>query len=234
MKRITRRLVALLLLISFEVAVLWIIGVVSFILFFYLTHKVFVDREYALDMAVLSFVEQQRTPSLTKFMKFISFFASHEYLMVAPPLVVCAMLFSRKMHWYALLVLVNSVSITLLNQGLKHLFSRPRPITALLEQSGKSFPSGHAMIGIVFYGLFIYIIYHLVGNRFWRWFWCLFILGFILLIGYSRIYLHVHYFTDVVAGFAIGSLWLILSIHFLNKLEPLTSKQFRSRFYKEN
>ncbi|WP_161888295.1 phosphatase PAP2 family protein [Pontibacter russatus] len=69
--------------------------------------------------------------------------------------------------------------------------------------AGFSFPSGHTMIGGVFHGLLIYIIWTTVENRTWRWVLSGFLTLVVLLVGLSRIYLKVHYATDVAAGYII-------------------------------
>jgi membrane-associated phospholipid phosphatase len=127
----------------------------------------------------------------------------------------------RHLQWFALKVLVISLTSTMLNQALKRVFERPRPETAMLEQSGLSFPSGHAMIGGSFYGLLIYIVWRTVPNPYWRWLLTIVLTLLLLLIGYSRIYLNVHYATDVLAGFSAGILWLLISVFFMRKLEKL-------------
>ena len=101
-----------------------------------------------------------------------------------------------------------------LNMILKDIFLRPRPdfSLAFLHASGFSFPSGHAMNSTAFYGMIAYLI--IITYRDWKvktlaiiaW------LGLSILIGFSRIYLGVHYFTDVAAGWAAGVLWLTICI----------------------
>ena len=84
---------------------------------------------------------------------------------------------------------------------------------------GYSFPSGHALIGIVFYGLFIYIIWHEVKQKWLKIFLIVVLILLILLISFSRIYLRVHYPSDVIAGLAIGFIWLVLSLQIVHRIE---------------
>jgi undecaprenyl-diphosphatase len=96
----------------------------------------------------------------------------------------------------------------ILNQLLKLLIHRARPEMILIHARGYSFPSGHAMLSVIAYGLFTYLL--CLQNRSWKKRVVL-VCGcaiLALLIGLSRIYLGVHYFSDVVAGFAAGGLWL--------------------------
>ena len=103
---------------------------------------------------------------------------------------------------------------------LKHIFNRARPDTPLLfEAKGLSFPSGHALMSITFYGLLIYIVYKSLKNKFFNWVLISLLILLILIIGFTRIYLNVHYASDVIAGYCIGFLWLVFAVWLLNRME---------------
>jgi membrane-associated phospholipid phosphatase len=103
---------------------------------------------------------------------------------------------------------------------LKHLFGRERPLIPLLEPArGLSFPSGHALMSMTFYGLLIYITWHSVKNIRLKWSLISFLFLLIIIIGFSRIYLRVHYTSDVLAGFAMGWLWIVVSLKVLRRIE---------------
>lgn len=225
MKRITQRLLSLLALLSVEVVVLWAVFWGCLLLFLYMANEVFRQGDTGLDDALFRFADSHTSPPVTRMMIFISFFASAEYLMVVPPLVVLVFSFYKGLRWLALKVLLISMSSAVLNQVMKGIFERPRPAFAMLEQSGLSFPSGHAMIGGAFYGLLIYIVWRTVQDRVLRWVLTVLLTLLILLIGYSRIYLKVHYATDVLAGYAMGFLWLLLSVYFMSRLERVFVKK---------
>ncbi|MFD2245824.1 phosphatase PAP2 family protein [Pontibacter ruber] len=221
MKPITQRFVRLLALLSVELVLIWAVFFICIALFVLMAHEVFIQKDNSLDTALFAFARSHTSPEVTRLMRFISFFASAEYLMVVPALVVLGFSWFEHMRWYGLKVLLISLTSSVLNQVLKRAFERPRPETAMLEQSGLSFPSGHAMIGGAFYGVLIYIVWQTVRSPFWRWLYTVLLTVLILLIGYSRIYLNVHYATDVVAGYAIGILWLIASVYLMRKLEKV-------------
>jgi undecaprenyl-diphosphatase len=104
--------------------------------------------------------------------------------------------------------------------GLKRLFGRERPSDQLLEQATNfSFPSGHALMSITFYGLLAYIGWHSIKNRPLKWVTIIFLISWILAIGASRIYLRKHYYSDVIAGFALGFLWLVVSLEVIRFIE---------------
>lgn len=119
----------------------------------------------------------------------------------------------------SILIWVNLVISTLLNQILKYIIQRPRPTEfRLIDESGYSFPSGHSMVSAAFYGFFIYLIYKNVKNKYLKWGLVSF-LGFLIIsIGVSRIYLGVHYTSDVLAGFLISISYLIIFITMINKI----------------
>lgn len=101
-----------------------------------------------------------------------------------------------------------------LNQFLKSLIQRPRPMhSAILSTQSWSFPSGHAMESLVEYGMVAYVVFVLVAwPRRWRVTVVLAAGVLILLIGSSRVYLGVHYFSDVLGGYAAGLIWLATCI----------------------
>src|SRR6185503_3049979 len=98
----------------------------------------------------------------------------------------------------------------LLNFLLKLLFERSRPVftNPIIVEQFFSFPSGHAMMSMIGYGMLAYFVLLRVSNRWARLAVVLIAAIIIILIGFSRIYLGVHYFSDVLAGFAAGGLWL--------------------------
>ena len=100
-----------------------------------------------------------------------------------------------------------------LNELLKQVFERARPETfRVVEALGYSFPSGHAMVSLCFYGMIAFLIARTIRSWVWRWFIIVSAGLFIFFIGISRIYLGVHYPSDVIAGYTAGATWLAFSI----------------------
>jgi undecaprenyl-diphosphatase len=81
-----------------------------------------------------------------------------------------------------------------------------------------SYPSGHATSGFIFYGLLVYLVWKTNIPKPYKWLTSSILILFSLLIGFSRIYLRVHYASDVVAGFCIGLAWLALSIWLIEQI----------------
>ena len=110
-----------------------------------------------------------------------------------------------------ILIWVNIAISTLLNQILKFIIQRPRPTEfRIIDERGYSFPSGHSMISATFYGFLIYLIYKNVKNKYLKYLLITMLIILIILIGTSRIYLGVHYTSDVLAGFLIAISYLII------------------------
>lgn len=143
---------------------------------------------------------------LTNFMKVITLFGS-AYVIVPCCIIL---LFALKNKKNKILMTSNLVIITLLNQLLKCVFRRLRPINGIISESGYSFPSGHSMVSMAFYGFLIYLLYK--SNFKYKNIFIGLLIVLILLIGISRIYLGVHYPTDVFGGFLLSISYLLLFI----------------------
>lgn len=115
-------------------------------------------------------------------------------------------------------IILNLVVATILNFLLKNILQRPRPMEyRIIDESGYSFPSGHSMVSMAFYGFLMYLIYKYVKNKYIKW-TLITILGILTIsIGISRIYLGVHYTSDVFAGFLMAISYLIVYISIVNK-----------------
>lgn len=104
---------------------------------------------------------------------------------------------------------VNLTLVLALNQVLKQIVHRPRPEGfRLIAESGYSFPSGHSMVAMAFYGLLAWMVWRYEKDRVVRWVCCLGFSLVVVAIGLSRVYLGVHYATDVIAGFCVSLAWL--------------------------
>ena len=113
-------------------------------------------------------------------------------------------------------IFLNLIVISLLNWILKNIVQRPRPNEfRLIDERGYSFPSGHSMISMAFYGFIIYLIYKNIQNKYIKCITIIILSILIFLIGLSRIYLGVHYTSDVLAGFLISIAYLNVITSFI-------------------
>ena len=141
---------------------------------------------------------------------------------LSSPLVLIVMslllLITNKDHKLSLLVILNLLLSTIGNTILKGIFLRERPSDfPLIDETGYSYPSGHSMISMAFYGFLIYIIWQTSWSKKAKIIFSICLGLVIFLIGCSRIYLRVHYPSDVVAGFAISFVYLCIFIHIIKK-----------------
>jgi membrane-associated phospholipid phosphatase len=216
------------ILLSKELLIILIVFVVSLLLFLFIAYRVFYLDKTGADERAFAFARGLVSDSMTSVMQFFTFFGSHKFLVPAN-LLLCAYFLLRKKSRYSIKISAIALSSLLIMLGLKLLFNRHRPLIPLLEPArGLSFPSGHAFMSTCFYGLLMLIIWkeerpHPVLK------WCLLICVILLLlvIGFSRVYLRVHYFTDVIAGYCVGFSWLFLSSYLIDQIRPIGLRRTR-------
>lgn len=187
----------------------WIIVALAIAIFVIITKKVVEKEIFQLDSIVYNFLVNYRTDFLNTIFKIITQFGSAIWLIT---ITILCMLFIKEKK-YKVTIPINLIVIAVLNSILKNIFVRPRPNELrIIDELGFSFPSGHSMASMAFYGYLIYIIYKNMKNKTLRNFLCIFLSILVLLIGISRIYLGVHYASDVIAGICFSITYLIIMI----------------------
>jgi membrane-associated phospholipid phosphatase len=177
-------------------------------------------RYKSIDMAIFDKIKPSVNPDRNVVMLFFTFLGKHQFLIPANLILIFYFLFVARQTWFSIRILTISLSSLLLMLLLKRLFQRKRPLSPLLKAArGLSFPSGHAIMSVTFYGLLAYMLQLSIHDDFIKYLVTLLIIILIGVIGYSRIYLRVHYASDVIAGFLIGFLWLVISLSVINGLE---------------
>ena len=185
----------------------WIIFFLFFVIFLAIAEDVFEQEIFEFDSVVYNFLVNNRNEALNNFFKIITQFGSALVLII---ITILCVIFIRDKK-YKILVPANLVTIAIINIVLKNFFLRPRPNELrLIEETGYSFPSGHAMASTAFYGLLIYIAHEKIENKILRNTICIMLGLLILLISISRIYVGVHYTSDVIAGTCFSIAYLIL------------------------
>ena len=185
----------------------WIIFFLFFVIFLAIAEDVFEQEIFEFDSVVYNFLVNNRNEVLNNFFKIITQFGSAIVLII---ITILCVIFIRDKK-YKILVPANLVTIAIINIVLKNFFLRPRPNELrLIEETGYSFPSGHAMASTAFYGLLIYIAHDKIENKILRNTICIMLGLLILLISVSRIYVGVHYTSDVIAGTCFSIAYLIL------------------------
>lgn len=185
-----------------------VIAAIGTWLFAEIAEKVIAGRTQAFDEAVLRWIGARHTPMLDGAMLEITALGTATVVMM----IVCiaAMFLTLTRHRYsALLLLVATIGGLLLDLVLKLRFNRPRPhiFTWGAQAVSSSFPSGHAMSATIVYATVAYLAARLQKHRWSRWLTMLFAAVVIVLISFSRLYLGVHYPSDVLAGAVVGLAW---------------------------
>ena len=187
----------------------WIVLSVVVTIFVLIAEAVWKKEILVFDSLIYVFLVQHRTNLLNILMQITTQFGSAIYLIAIT--ILCVIFVKNKR--YKLTIPLNLIIITWLNILLKNIFLRPRPNEfRIIEETGFSFPSGHSMVSMAFYGYFIYLICKNVKNKYLKYTLCVLLSILILIIGLSRIYLGVHYASDVVAGLCFSMAYLIFMI----------------------
>lgn len=180
-----------------------------------------------IDAPVLQAMEDRRSDAFTNIMLQITALGSVTVLTLLVVLVFLAMVLS---HHYrtALSVVVASVGVGVMSTGVKNWVDRPRPpavkvVAAGLDQfvgEKRSFPSGHAMGAMAVYLMLGFLLAPLTPNLRCARFVLAAAVGLPLLIGLSRLYLGVHYPTDVLTGWIAGAMWAFVTLWTFRVLDP--------------
>lgn len=190
-----------------------ILLIVASILFAFITYAIFSDKINYLDELVHSYILSIRNDNLTSILITITNLSGVYALTVLSVILLLVM----KEKKIPLLISLNLIYSFLANIIAKEIFTRPRPIGInLIEESGFSYPSGHAMVSMAFYGFIAYLLYKKQKNKLTKSILIISLIITILLIGFSRIYLGVHYLSDVLGGFLLSIVYLMIYIKCIN------------------
>lgn len=164
------------------------------------------------DHDAVTTLREHTTPSGINRFKIITWFGSPALWIISP---ACGVYLLLRRQWANLLTGVAVIGGgKILNTLLKDLFDRPRPVwpEEFAHEGAPAFPSGHAMFSLLAYGFILFLVWQSVKNPPARAVLLFGTVTFISLIGFSRLYLGVHYPTDVLGGYAMGGAWLSLCL----------------------
>ncbi len=183
---------------------------ISSILIFFLTLYVLYQNNNQIDSNIFILTREITNPTGLKIARIVTIFGTGNFLI--PAYIILLSLLSKR-NYTSLVYKVFAAAFggLLLGWLLKWIFHRSRPLDHLVNGAGGySFPSGHALGGFIFFGIALYLVWNMKFSYFIRWTCSIlfFLLGFS--IGISRIYLHVHYTTDVLGSLFIAIWWLSL------------------------
>ena len=193
----------------------WILCFICLVLFLALAEDVFNHEIMKGDIIGYKFISAYLiNDSLTPIIKIITWSGSATCLL---PLTLI-LLIAIKDKKTGLQIGANLIIITILNQMLKFILQRPRPIEfKIINETGYSFPSGHSMVSVAFYGFILYLVIKNVKNKYFKYIASLIIILLMVLIPISRVYLGVHYPSDVIGGALFSLGYLLLFVMLYNK-----------------
>ena len=192
----------------------WIILFFLLIITLMIVEDVFEDEIMKLDTIGYNLISNIINPSITPIAIVITSIGG-AIVIAALAIDVLILVKNRKISFS---IILNLVIATILNIILKNIVQRPRPDEyRLITETGYSFPSGHSMVSMAFYGYFIYLTFKYLKNKKLKVLLITFLSILIILIGITRIYLGVHYTSDVIAGFMISICYLIIYTSLVKK-----------------
>ena len=181
------------------------------------------------DQTVISFIQGFESPTLTSIMKFFTYIGSFSVVVVISIMAFLFLYFVLKHRIELLLFGIVILGTPIINQILKQFFHRARPdLHRLIEVGGYSFPSGHAMNAFAVYGILAFLLWRHIPTRLGRTVLVMMSTIFILMIGTSRIYLGVHYPSDIIGAYFASGFWLASSIWFFQRYKE--KRYARNRF----
>lgn len=199
---------SVLLMISVFILCLWGLFIVA--------DMIFEEKNLSFDEQVFTAIKPLVSPLHTSIIQVITFIGSQNFLLPANLLLIAYYLFYRKNKSRAYKIATISITSVVVMFLMKFFLQRERPLVPLIAKvHGYSFPSGHTFTSVTFYGIIAYIIYKNVKSPVLKWTLIFASIILILLVGFSRVYLRLHYASDVIAAFCLGLIWLLLAKWFL-------------------
>ena len=206
------------LALLFSIVVGILLGGIALNAFLGITDRLRQENLEGFDEKATSFIYEYRSEAMTTFVKVITDMGDVlTYSIIIVAVAIWFLIDKRSMRWLIQSFIILT-STAILNILIKNYINRPRPDMEmrLIEASSYSYPSGHSMCALAFYGFLIYLAYKKVEHTWVKILAFIFLPLLILAIGASRVYLGVHYPSDVIAGFAAGLFWLVFSILLVN------------------
>lgn len=190
----------------------WIICSISLIVFTILGVLVLTNTDIYLDSIIYNFISKHISNDLTLIIKNLTHIGS-AFVVILITVIVLLFFKNKK---YGIFMSIDLILITIFQYALKFTFTRNRPLDInLIEETGYSFPSGHSLTVMAFYGFIIYLIYTSKLNKRSKSIFITLLSILILVTGLSRIYLGVHFFTDVIGAFSFSLSFLIIYTHLI-------------------
>ncbi|MBN2016259.1 phosphatase PAP2 family protein [Candidatus Dojkabacteria bacterium] len=207
-----------------------IISIGSLIIFLKIAESITENETLVrIDKFLSEIVYSSRTPWLDKVMLIVTSLGSAIVLIPIIIITIAFLIKYRKFRETVVFVFTSGTTV-ILNVVLKYLFQRPRPqLSPIVSEHFYSFPSGHAMNSFVFYAVITFLVFSFCKKKVNKFFFFLLSLIIVLLIGFSRVYLGVHYPSDIIGGY-LGGLWVFITVLLVDRILDF-SGLFKKRFH---
>lgn len=196
----------------------WIISIICFIIFIAILLSVVNNGLTFFDNWLMNLAYSLRNNKLSFIFKIITFLGDSKFIILMTLILSGYFLFYKKNKLSGILVLMNTINTAILNQGIKYIVRRPRPLNIIIEEDGFSFPSGHSMMSMCFYALIIYFIWKSNLKKDIKIILTALLVFLIYMIGFTRIYFGAHYPSDILAGYMITLTYMFIFIPMYNNI----------------
>lgn len=204
--------------ITVLIALILVVGGIN--LFVELTDTLKTETLAAYDTCITDYVISYRTPTLTSYFKFMTNVGdTYGYLIVLTIFLLVSLIVFKRWKYVVQATLILALA-TISNMMLKRFIDRARPgIEHLVSVETLSYPSGHAMSAMAFYGFLIFLVTKFKIQRVMKYALVIVLMTIILSIGISRIYLGVHFPSDIAGGFIAGFIWVVFCVLVFDLIE---------------
>ena len=204
--------------ITLEVFAVTFLFIAALALFAYIADEIVLENNNVFDTEVMNYVHHHETPLLIQIMKVVTFFGSSQFLLPAYILLIVFYII-KKNTAFAIDIAIIGISSTAIMFLLKGIFKRHRPPMPIVKTIvGYSFPSGHSLSSFIFCSILVYLVFQSSLTKTFKYCISFLLLLFALKIGLSRIVLNVHFASDVIAGFCLGLVLVVLSFTMMKKI----------------
>ncbi|MET1177517.1 phosphatase PAP2 family protein [Peribacillus simplex] len=199
----------------------WIAMVlICLLLFFFLMQEVQSGKPLTFDTYFTKLISVSENTFSFTFFKSIIYLGKSKFIGFGSLLCVLYLWIIKKDYWTMAIFSIGMAGGDVLNEWIKNHIKRVRPENHLMEIAGFSFPSGHAMVGLIFFSMVAYLIMKEIKGNSLKWAVGIGFVSLILLIGVSRIAMKVHFPTDILAGFALGAAYILTLFNLYKYLGP--------------
>lgn len=202
-------------MITIKKKIRWLILSICLVLFITILLSVILKNQLYIDKYGYNIISKLISNNMTNIIKIITNIGGTITIII---ITIISLLIFRKKK-INICIILNLLGIVIINNLLlKNIIGRDRPNGInIITETGKSFPSGHSAVSIVVYGYLIYLIYNFIKNKYFKYTLITILSLIILIVGITRIYLGVHYTSDVLGGYLIGISYLLIFTYFTDK-----------------